>query len=134
MLDGMFTIVAAAVLGISGAISLKLAAMMIFGDRVEFRAALAISATSSLAAVASLALIDLGRVEGSTAVFMPGLVFAASSWLLGVLLAPYERTEGWRTHSKAFLITMAQCIGVTVVGAAVSSVLIVGTWAFAAFI
>ena len=134
MLDLVINIIAAAVIGVAGAVSLKLAAMIIFGDTVKLSTAFAISSIASVAAVLSLVLIDTRHVENSIAVFLPGVVFATSSWLLGILLTPFERTEGWRTHSKAFLITMAQCIGVTVVSSAVSSVCIVGAWAVAAFI
>jgi hypothetical protein len=134
MLDGMFTIIAAAVMLTAGAVSLKLAAMMIFGDTVKLPAAMAISAFATLAAVASLLAVEVRLAEDSITVFVPGVVFAASSWMLGMLLAPYERTNGWPKHSKAFVITMAQCIGVTTFGAVVSSTFIVGTWALAAVI
>ena len=135
MLDVVFNIVAAvALLGTAGAVSLKLAAMMVFGDSIKLSAAFVISIVASLAAVSSLILVSTGHVENSVAVFVPGLVFAVSSWLLGILVSPFERTEGWRMHSKAFLITMAQCIGVTVVSAAVSSVFIVSAWMVAAII
>ena len=134
MLDVLFNIVLVAVLGAAGAVSLKMAATMLFGDTVKLSAALVISIVASLAAVSSLILVDTRHVEHSIAIFLPGVVFAASSWVLGILLTPFERTEGWRTLSKAFLVTMAQCIGVTVVSTALSSVFIVGSWAIAAII
>ena len=134
MLDVVFNIVAAVVLGVAGAVSLKLAAMMVFGDNVKLSAAFVISIVASLAAVSSLMLVDTRHVEDSIAVFVPGVVFAATSWLLGILLSPFERTEGWRRHSKALLITLAQCIGVTVISAAVCSLFVVGAWAVAAVI
>jgi len=134
MLDGVFTIIAAAVMMSAGAFSLKLAAMMIFGDTVKLSAAFAISSFATLTAVTAVAAVGVQHAENSIAVFVPGIVFAASSWTLGVFLRPFERTQGWRTHSKAFLITMAQCIGVTVFGAAASSIFIVSTWAVAALV
>lgn len=134
MLDGMFTMIAAAVMLTAGAISLKLAAVMIFGDTVKLSAAMAISAIATLAAVASLIAVDVRHAENSITVFIPGVVFAASSWTMGMLLAAYGPTNGWPRHSKVFLLTMAQCIGVTAFGAVVSSSFIVGTWALAAVI
>lgn len=134
MLDVVFNIVAAVVLVATGAFSLKLAAMMIFGDMVKLSTAFSISIVASMAAMLTLILVGTQHVENSVAIFVPGLVFAASSWVLGVLMSPFEQTEGWRKHSKAFLITMAQCIGVTVVSSAVSSVFIMSAWVVAAVI
>ena len=115
-----------AILSLVGAVCFKAAARMIYDEKVAFADALAVSAVAVLAAVSSGILLTESGFDLGIAAVLPGIVFALTSWSLAVLFVPFARNLDRRPLGTAFLVTMGQCIGVTVTVTALSVLTVAG--------
>jgi len=132
MKEELVVMVMIAVLSLGGAVCFKLAARMIFDERVSFADAWAVSAVAVLSAVSSGILLLESGFGAGTAAILPGIVFAVTSWSMSVLFVPFSRNGDRRPFGTAFLVTMGQCIGITVSGTALSVLTIAGALVVAA--
>lgn len=114
-----------AILSVISAGLIKLAAKIATKTAVTFGTAFVISAVSSLAALFSQMLFD-GAISQNTFVqVLPGIVFFASCWLLGVQFIGYGAIDGQKSYAKAFLVTLLQCVGLFVISI-IFSILLLG--------
>ena len=106
------------------AVLIKLAAR-IATTTVTFWKGFVVSGVAILAALFTQILFEGLRAENSFVQVLPGLVFFASCWLLGVQFIGFGAIDGQKSYAKAFLVTLLQCIGLFIISI-IFSILLLG--------
>ena len=111
---------------------IKLAASVAAKTRVTFLKGFVLSGVSFLAALFTQILFEEMRAENSLFQVLPGVVFFATCWLLGVQFIGYGKIDGQKSYTKAFMVTLLQCVGLFVISI-IFSVLLLGILTAAIF-
>ena len=118
-----------AIFGAVSAVLIKLAARIATTTTttttVTFWKGFVVSGVAILAALFTQILFEGLRAENSFVQVLPGLVFFASCWLLGVQFIGFGAIDGQKSYAKAFLVTLLQCIGLFIISI-IFSILLLG--------